>query len=79
MPDAPFITGSDIVSNAGNAALGYSSGVAYNANPAVENPYATTQSAVARLAQEEEYKMQIMFLHNTRQRMHYLVHTPIIL
>lgn len=58
MPDAPFITGSDIVSNAGNAALGYSSGIAYNANPAVENPYATTQSAVARLAQEEEYNRQ---------------------
>lgn len=58
MPDAPFISGSDILSNPGNPALGYSgTGVEYNANPADMNPLANVQGTLARL-QEEDAKMR---------------------
>lgn len=58
MLETPFITGSDIVSNPGNAALGYSSGVVYNANPEIQNPFAVTQNALAHLTQEEKFNRQ---------------------
>ncbi len=50
-----FLTGTDITNNPGNAALGYSgTGVEYNANPAIENPFAPVQSTIAQLGQQEE-------------------------
>jgi len=59
MADAPFITGSDLTSNPGNAALGYSSGIAYNANPEIQNPFAGIQSSLSSLQNEEVYRRQL--------------------
>ena len=57
MPDAPFISGSEILANPGNAALGYSSGVDYDFNPADTNPFAGVQGTLSRI-QEEEKQMR---------------------
>lgn len=58
MPDAPFVSGTEIVANPGNAALGYSgTGVEYNTNPADTNPFANIQGTLARI-QDEDAKMR---------------------
>ena len=52
-----FTSASDITSNPGNAALGYSSGVSNNAfNPSDANPGANIQSTLGILAQTEAQK-----------------------
>jgi hypothetical protein len=51
-----FTSASDITSNPGNAALGYSGGVGYSANPADTNPGAPIQSVLGQIAQTEEKK-----------------------
>lgn len=51
-----FVSGSDILSNTGNAGLGYSSGVAYNANPADTNPFAAVQSTLTQVTAHEAQK-----------------------
>jgi hypothetical protein len=58
MPDAPFVSGSEIVANPGNAALGYNgTGVEYGTNPADTNPFANVQGTLARI-QDEDAKMR---------------------
>jgi hypothetical protein len=51
-----FTSASDITSNPGNAALGYSGGVGYSTNPADTNPGAPIQSVLGQIAQTEERK-----------------------
>jgi len=51
-----FTSASDITSNPGNAALGYSGGVGYSTNPADTNPSAPIQSVLGQIAQTEERK-----------------------
>lgn len=52
-----FTSASDITSNPGNAALGYSGGgVGYSTNPADSNPGAPIQSVLGQIAQTEERK-----------------------
>lgn len=54
MADAPFISGSDILSYHGDPALGYSGGgVSYNYNPAITQPLAGVESTISKLEQEQ--------------------------
>lgn len=53
MPEQ-FVSGSEITNNPGNAALGYSSGVEYNANPADTNPFQGIQSTLTTLQAQHE-------------------------
>lgn len=55
----PVTSGSEIISNPGNAALGYSSGVAYGGNPADVNPLAGVDSTLGKL-QDEEAQFQVL-------------------
>ena len=70
MADAPFITGSDILSYRGDADLGYSGqgGVAYNANPADTDPLKGTQATLDRLLQEDAAKRQMEYAERVKQR-----------
>ncbi len=69
MAEAPFISGSDILSNPGNAALGYSSGVAYNSNPNSETPFGTgVQSSLLALQQEQAYNRQVQAAQAIKER-----------
>lgn len=51
--DTPVTSGSDLISNPGNANLGYSSGVGYGANPAVTNPLEGVDNTLARIQQQD--------------------------
>lgn len=54
MADAPFISGSDILSYHGDPNLGYSGGgVAYQYNPNITNPLAGVESTIGKLEQEQ--------------------------
>lgn len=50
---ADFVSGSDILSNPGNAGLGYGAGVAYNGNPAVINPLQSVDDNMRALHNED--------------------------
>lgn len=58
MADAPYMTGSELTANPGNAALGYSSGVEYGVNPAIQNPLSGIDSTLAKI-QDEDARMRI--------------------
>jgi len=54
MPDAPFVSGTEILSNPGNAALGYSgTNVNYNFNPADTHPFASLETTIDALQANE--------------------------
>lgn len=59
MAEAPFISGSEITSGQGNAALGLGGGVAFDFNPQNTNPLAGIDSTLSRL-QEQDYKNSVL-------------------
>lgn len=57
--DTPVTSGSDLISNPGNANLGYSSGVGYATNPAVADPFSGINDTLSRIQQQDaQMRMQ---------------------
>lgn len=51
--DTPVTSGNELIGNPGNAALGYSSGVAYGTNPATTNYTEGVDNTLARIQQQD--------------------------
>lgn len=63
-----FVSGTDILSNSGNAALGYSSGVEYNANPMDTNPFGTVQSTLSSIQTQDAARRESMRLQGLQEQ-----------
>lgn len=59
MAEAPYISGSELSSGQGNAALGVGGGVDFNFNPQNANPLGGINSTLERL-QEQDYKNSVL-------------------